>query len=156
MSVIFHSCHPKGSWVSPCTLGRTWAIASFRAELNASFFSVSFAFCSLSPMAVKSVNVSAIFPPYSPGASQTRHHRTRFLLSEREGGVTSCTPQRKKWFRKNWPIGHRGHGWHWPIVTELGWSTAYYERESQSTVVLTSVREGLPKCGQCCIILTFH
>ena len=51
-------------------------MASFREALSASFFSVSFAFCSLSPMEVKSANVSAIFPPYSPARQELHRHAT--------------------------------------------------------------------------------
>lgn len=68
----------------------TCAIASFRAEHKASFFKVSFAFCSLSPIEVNSVNGSAIFYNlHQPNTLQKiicLEGRVYFLITERMKG----------------------------------------------------------------------
>lgn len=69
----------------------TWAIASLRAELSASFFNVSFAFCSLRPMEVKSVNASAIFHPEISPHPPARHAAEYF--SQRAGALPLITEE---------------------------------------------------------------
>lgn len=66
--------------------GQTWTIALFKVALNTAFFSVSFTFCSLSPMEMKSVDVSSIFhfSPIGPGEHwHTTAQHARFLEREK-------------------------------------------------------------------------
>lgn len=72
-------------------------MASRNKELSASFFSVSFAFCSLSPMEVKSVKVSAICTACSLKCTTDTLplHTACLLVLMRKNGLASGATHRK-------------------------------------------------------------
>lgn len=136
---LFYSC-PSGDKSCFTFPAPTCLMASRNEELSASFLSVSFAFCSLSPMEVKRAKLSAICSPCwrKHTADTTRFSSTPPVASSlcRRGSPLPVWPARVE-IREKLPIRARRARTVLPNLTEVN---AHFKRASLSEDVLMAER----------------